>query len=137
MTPASASAKRTGWRGALIGILDAVVEAMIALGATRQSITAVIGPTISQAAYEVGPEFMDRFVDDDPDNCRFFAGGAGDKYQFDLPSFGLHRLRSAGVGHAEWTRHCTYHDADRFYSFRRATHAGEADYGRLISAIRL
>ena len=56
---------------------------------------------------------------------------------FDLPSFGLHRLRSAGIGSARWTGHCTYSDPERFFSYRRATHLGEADYGRLISVIRL
>ena len=63
--------------------------------------------------------------------------GLGDKLRFDLPSFGLQRLRQAGVGHAEWIRACTYSDPERFYSYRRTTHAGEADYGRLISVIRL
>lgn len=130
-------AAHAGWRGAVDGVLEATVEAMVALGAARGAITAVIGPTISQRAYEVGPEFFEDFIADDPDNSRFFAGGAGDRMQFDLPAFGLARLRRAGVGHAEWIRHCTYHDAERFYSYRRTTHAGEADYGRLISAIRL
>ncbi|MGH1457537.1 MAG: peptidoglycan editing factor PgeF [Paracoccaceae bacterium] len=130
-------AAHAGWRGAVDGVLEATVEAMVALGAARGAITAVIGPTISQRAYEVGPEFFEDFIADDPDNSRFFAGGAGDRMQFDLPAFGLARLRRAGVGHAEWIRHCTYHDAERFYSYRRTTHAAEADYGRLISAIRL
>jgi YfiH family protein len=130
-------AAHAGWRGALDGVLDATIEAMVALGATRSNITAVIGPTISQRAYEVGPEFMDAFVDDDPDNTRFFAQGAGDRVQFDLPAFGLHRLRTAGVGHAEWTGHCTYSDPARFYSYRRSVHNKEADYGRLIAAITL
>ena len=130
-------AAHAGWRGARDGVLEATVEAMVALGARREGISAVIGPTISQAAYEVGPEFFENFTADDPDNSRFFANGAGDRMLFDLPAFGLHRLRSAGVGHAEWTRHCTYADPARFYSYRRTTHAGEADYGRLISVIRL
>ncbi len=130
-------AAHAGWRGAVDGVLEATVEAMEALGASRANIVAVIGPTISQSAYEVGPEFFDRFRDEDPESTRFFANGPGDRLLFDLPGYGLHRLRSAGVGHAEWTRHCTYRDAARFYSYRRTTHAGEADYGRLISAIRL
>jgi copper oxidase (laccase) domain-containing protein len=71
------------------------------------------------------------------ENSRFFAQGTGDRMMFDLPSYGLHRLRSAGVGDAQWTGHCTYSDPERFYSYRRTCHAGEADYGRLISAIRL
>lgn len=130
-------AAHAGWRGALDGVLEATLEAMESLGATRENTRAVIGPSISQRAYEVGPEFLDDFLADSPENSRFFANGHEDRLQFDLPAFGLHRLRQAGVGHAEWTRHCTYSDPDRFYSYRRATHAKEADYGRLISAIRL
>lgn len=130
-------AAHAGWRGAHDGVLEATVDAMEALGARRENIAAVIGPTISQAAYEVGPEFFETFTDDDRDSARFFANGKGDRMLFDLPAYGLSRLRAAGVGHAEWTRHCTYADPARFYSFRRTTHAGEADYGRLISVIRL
>lgn len=130
-------AAHAGWRGALDGVLEATVDAMVDLGATRHQIVATIGPSISQRAYEVGPEFLDDFLADDPNNTRFFANGHGDRYQFDLPSYGLHRLRSAEIGQADWTGHCTYSDADRFFSYRRSTHAGEADYGRLISAIRL
>ena len=130
-------AAHAGWRGALDGVLEATIDAMEALGANREDICAVIGPSISQAAYEVGPEFLETFMIEDPQNSRFFANGLNGHYQFDLPAYGLHRLRSAGVGQAEWTRHCTYGDPDRFYSYRRTTHAGEADYGRLISVIRL
>lgn len=130
-------AAHAGWRGALDGILEATLDAMEGLGAKREDTTAVIGPTISQAAYEVGPEFMDRFLDEDPDNARFFANGEGDRYQFDLIGFGLHRLRSADVGEASWIGHCTYSDPERFYSYRRCVHQKEADYGRLISVIRL
>jgi YfiH family protein len=130
-------AAHAGWRGAVDGVLEATIDAMETLGADRANIAAVIGPCISQRAYEVGPEFFETFTAEDPANSRFFINGAGDRMLFDLPGFGLHRLRSAGVGHAEWTRHCTYHDPDRFFSFRRTTHAGEADYGRLISVIRL
>jgi YfiH family protein len=130
-------AAHAGWRGALNGVLEATLTAMEALGANRTSTVAIIGPCISQQAYEVGPEFLDDFVADDPDNTRFFANGADGRMQFNLPGFGLQRLRHAGVKHAEWIRHCTYRDAARFYSYRRATHAKEADYGRLISSIRL
>ena len=130
-------AAHAGWRGALSGVLSATVEAMEALGAKRGNIAAVIGPSISQRAYEVGPEFFEDFLAEDPGFSRFFAGGEGDRMQFDLPSFGLHMLREAGVGEAEWTGHCTYSDPARFYSYRRSVHRSEADYGRLISAIRL
>ncbi|MDP2081719.1 MAG: peptidoglycan editing factor PgeF [Pseudotabrizicola sp.] len=130
-------AAHAGWRGAVDGVLEATLDAMEGLGANRANITAIIGPCISQRAYEVGPEFFETFTAEDPTNSRFFINGSGDRMLFDLPGFGLHRLRAAGVGHAEWTRHCTYDDATRFFSFRRTTHAGEADYGRLISVIRL
>lgn len=130
-------AAHSGWKGAIGGVLEATVDAMVRLGAQRDRVRAVVGPAISQRAYEVGPEFLEQFLDEDPDYQRFFAGGQGDRVQFDLPSFALHRLREAGVAEAEWTGHCTYADPARFYSYRRATHAGEGDYGRLISAIRL
>ncbi|MES2914077.1 MAG: peptidoglycan editing factor PgeF [Pseudomonadota bacterium] len=130
-------AAHAGWRGAVDGVLEATLDAMETLGARRSQISAVIGPTISQAAYEVGPEFFDRFRAEDEASTRFFAKGPGDRLLFDLPGYGLHRLRAAGVAHAEWTGHCTYRDPSRFYSFRRTTHAGEADYGRLIATIRL
>lgn len=131
------AAAHAGWRGALDGVLEATVQAMEELGAKREDIRAVIGPSISQAAYEVGPEFFETFMGEDPEYGRFFASGKEDRMHFDLPGFGLFRLRRMGVGSAEWTRHCTYRDSDRFYSYRRATHEREADYGRLIAAIRL
>jgi hypothetical protein len=130
-------AAHAGWKGALNGILEATVEAMVALGASPAGIRAVIGPSISQRAYEVGPELFEDFVAEDPAAARYFAQGEGDRMQFDLPGYGLGRLRAAGVGEAEWTRHCTYSDPRRFFSYRRATHRREADYGRLLSAIRL
>lgn len=130
-------AAHAGWKGTEGGVLEATLDAMEALGADRRRTAAAIGPTISQKSYEVGPEFLERFIDEDRDNARFFAGGAGDRAMFDLPAYGLHRLRRAGIGTAAWIRHCTYSDPARFYSFRRATHHRDADYGRLISVIRL
>jgi len=130
-------AAHAGWKGARDGVMEATLDAMETLGARRGDITAVIGPCISQTAYEVGQEFFESFTDDAPEAQRFFINGNGDRHLFDLPSYGLWRLRAAGVGHAEWTRHCTYRDPARFYSYRRTTHAGEADYGRQISVIRL
>ena len=130
-------AAHAGWKGAASGVLEATVDAMEALGAKREAIRAVVGPSISQAAYEVGPELRDEFISVDPDNSRFFAKGDGDRFMFDLPGYGVHRLQSAGGGHAEWNGHCTYSDPDRFFSYRRATHAKEADYGRLIAVIKL
>jgi len=130
-------AAHAGWKGALTGVLEGTLDAMEGLGADRARIATAIGPTISQRAYEVGPEYVERFLDEDPDYGRFFAGGTGDRAMFDLPGFCLHRLREAGVGRAEWIGHCTYSDPDRFYSYRRACHRGEADYGRLVAAIAL
>jgi YfiH family protein len=130
-------AAHAGWRGALEGVLEATLEAMSGLGARTSAVRAAVGPTISQRAYEVGPEFFDRFRDEDPDYGRFFAPAAGDRLRFDLPSFVLYRLRSAGVGAAAWVGACTYSDPERFFSYRRSTHRGEPDYGRLLSAIRL
>jgi len=130
-------APHAGWKGALFGVLEATLDAMENLGAERGDITDAIGPTISQRAYEVGPEFLETFVTADSDYSRFFANSAADRYQFDLPSFGLHRLRKAGIGQVEWTGHCTYGDENLFFSYRRSVHSGQADYGRLISAICL
>lgn len=127
-------AAHAGWRGSLDGVLEATVAAMQSLGASR--IKAVIGPCISQRAYEVGWEFMESFTDEDPGYQRFFSGGPNEQPMFDLPGFGLSRLRDAGV-EAAWIGHCTYADSERFFSYRRSTHRGEADYGRLISAITL
>ena len=130
-------AAHAGWRGARDGVLEATVAAMVALGARRGDIQAAIGPTISQSAYEVGPEFLASFTASDPSAARFFTEGTGDRLQFDLTAYGLSCLRRTGVALAAWTGHCTYRDPERFYSFRRTTHLGEADYGRLISVIRL
>ena len=129
-------AAHAGWRGARDGVIGSTLAAMERLGADRGRVVAAIGPTIAQENYEVGPELLEDFVAEDPDADRFFVGGTGDRLHFDLPGYGLHRLRAAGVAHAEWVRHCTYRDPQRFFSFRRATHRQEADYGRLISVIR-
>lgn len=130
-------AAHAGWKGALDGVLEATLDAMEELGASRGNIHAVIGPCISQQAYEVSEAFFEDFIAQDPAFARFFVNGQDGKYQFDLPGFGLNRLRAAGIGSAEWTRHCTYNDPARFFSYRRTTHHKEADYGRLIAAITL
>lgn len=131
------AAAHSGWRGALAGILDSTVTAMQQLGARPERIIAVLGPTISQENYEVGPEFKERFVDADRANADFFrpSSRAG-HHLFDLPGFIFARLTRTGVA-AHSTALCTYADAERFFSYRRATHRGEADYGRLLSAITL
>lgn len=130
-------AAHAGWKGALHGVIESTVAAMEEIGASRENIHAAIGPTISQKYYEVGPEFVERFIDEDRAYARFFSSGKSGATHFDLPGFGLFRLREAGVGEAEWIRHCTYSDAERFYSYRRCFHLNQADYGRLLSAIRL
>ena len=131
------AAAHAGWRGALDGVLEATLDAMESLGATRATTQIAIGPCISQRSYEVGPDFFDTFVAEDQGNARFFANGAGDRLQFDLTGFSLARMRAAGAENVEWTGHCTYEDEDRFFSYRRSHHKKHADYGRLMSAIRL
>lgn len=131
-------AAHAGWKGALTGIVEATVRAMKGLGARRPDIVAVLGPTIAQAAYEVGPDFIARFRSEAPGFTRFLGPGARpDHAQFDLPGFVMARLRDAGIGKAADLGLCTYADPDRFYSFRRTTHRNETDYGRLISSITL
>jgi len=131
-------AAHAGWKGAFSGVLEATLEAMEALGAERARVTAVLGPTISQAAYEVGPEFVGNFTARDAGNARFFAPSARDGHaMFDLPAYIGARLARAGVGAFHDLGLCTYGDEARFFSYRRATHRSEPDYGRLISAIAL
>ena len=130
-------AAHAGWRGALAGILEAAIGAMEALGAHRQRIVAVLGPTISQVNYEVGPEVVQHFMADNGTNQGLFRPSARpDHGYFDLPGYIVSRLAAAGVT-ASSLGPCTYEDADRFFSYRRATHRGEADYGRLLSTIVL
>jgi YfiH family protein len=130
-------AAHAGWKGALHGVLEATAAGMESLGATRDNIVAVIGPSISQPNYEVGPEFRDTFIASNRDFDRFFLQGHGDRFHFDLPAFGLVQLRQSGIMSAAWTHHCTYADPKRFFSYRRSVHEKQADYGRLIAAIRL
>jgi polyphenol oxidase len=130
-------AAHAGWKGALTGVLENTIEAMIALGAGRQSIIAVLGPSISQTNYEVGPEFVARFLAEDESYSRFFMPSTREDHSmFDLPGLTVKRLQDAGVT-AECENICTYGDENRFYSYRRTTHRGEPDYGRQISAIML
>ena len=127
-----------GWKGAFTGVLETTLGAMEALGASREEITAVLGPTIGAASYEVGPEFVARFAEADADYARFFAPSPRAAHaMFDLPGFIGLRLQKAGVGRLEDLRLDTYGDPARFFSYRRTTHRGEPDYGRLVSAIAL
>jgi YfiH family protein len=128
-------AAHAGWRGALAGVTDATIAAMEELGARRENIHAAVGPCIAQPSYEVDEAFRSRFLEHDPQNARFFAEEDGGKPHFDLEAYVVHRLIAAGIGEVEALNLDTYGDADRFFSYRRATHRGEADYGRQLSAI--
>ncbi len=127
-----------GWKGALTGVTDSTIAAMVALGAKRENIIAVLGPTISQAAYEVGPEFPKPFLEQSSRNGLFFIPSTKpEHFMFDLPAYIRGRLKKMELKAVQDLALCTYSDEARFYSYRRATHRGEADYGRLISAIAL
>lgn len=127
-----------GWKGAVYGVLESTVAAMLSLGATAGGIAAVLGPTIARDSYEVGPEFRDRVVARDAGEAAFFVRSprAG-HHQFDLPGLIVHRLRGTGIGRVVDLALDTYADEARFFSYRRATHRGEPDYGRLVGAIAL
>jgi YfiH family protein len=127
-------AAHAGWRGAHGGIVEAVVAAMEALGARRERVVAAIGPAIAQASYEVAEDFRAHFTAGDE---RFFAPGRPGHFQFDLEGYVAARLTRAGVGRIEPLGLDTYADAERFYSYRRSTHAGEPAYGRQFSLITL
>ena len=132
------AAAHAGWRGALDGILESAVEGMEKLGARPERIVAAIGPTISRIAYEVGPEFVDRFTAADPENRRYFRpAGRPDHALFDLPAYIAARLKRKGLAAVADLGLCTFTDEGRFFSFRRAIRRGEQDYGRLLAAIAL
>jgi YfiH family protein len=127
-----------GWKGALAGISDATIAVMEENGARRESMTAIIGPTISRDVYEVGPDFADQFIAEASDNADFFAPSTRSRHQmFDLPGYLRRRIARQGIGQVIDMALCTYSDEDRFYSYRRATHRQEKEYGRQISAIVL
>ncbi len=127
-------AAHAGWRGAHDGVLENTLEAMEALGAQRDRTNVVIGPTIAQSSYEVDDGFKQMFGDG---ASAFFAPGRPGHWQFDLPAYIGARLRGFGAGNIVDLGLDTYEQADRFYSFRRATHRGQANYGRQISMIAL
>ncbi|TPI36188.1 peptidoglycan editing factor PgeF [Mesorhizobium sp. B3-1-9] len=130
-------AAHAGWKGAFTGVLENTILAMEGLGARRERIVAVLGPSIGPDNYEVGPEFVARFVEADADNPRYFRPSTTAGHSmFDLNQYTVDRLRKAGVT-AEGLGRCTYAEEDLFYSYRRTTHRKEADYGRQVSAIVL
>ena len=130
-------AAHAGWRGAVAGVTDQAIAAMISLGARIERIAAAIGPCIAQRNYEVDQAFAERLLDEDGANERFLIDGPRGRPHFDLEAYVARRLAAAGVLRIEAVGLDTYADADRFYSYRRATHRGEADYGRQISLIGL
>ena len=133
-------AAHAGWKGALSGIIANVIGAMESLGAQRSAIRAAIGPTISQSNYEVGPEFHARFLEENSANGRYFvpsSTGQSGHWMFDLPGYVADLVRAERVGAVQTIDACTYADPDLFFSYRRATHRREPDYGRNISAVAL
>lgn len=131
-------AAHAGWKGALGGVIDATVDMMTELGARSERISAAVGPCIGQASYEVGQEFRTAFMEAAAGNQRFFkAGERAEKFMFDLGGYVRQRLIDCGVGSAQLLGLDTYADSERFYSYRRATHKAEPDYGRMLSSIVL
>jgi YfiH family protein len=131
-------AAHAGWRGAFTGVIEATLETMERLGARRERIAAATGPMIRQQNYEVGQELVERFVAAEKDNARYFTPAARPGHaMFDLAGYVIGRLTRAGVTQIEDLGHCTYADPAQFYSYRRATHRGEPDYGQHINAISI
>jgi polyphenol oxidase len=130
-------AAHAGWRGAIGGVLERTVATMVRAGAAKSRIVAAVGPCIAQASYEVGPEFMERFLLDDAANMRFFVPGTGDRLQFDLKAFCAARLRAAGVAAVDVLADDTFTADEAFFSHRRSVKRGEPDYGRNLSVIAL
>ncbi len=130
------AAAHAGWRGAVAGIAEATVEKMLEAGAERARIVAAIGPCIGADAYEVGPEFEAELLALSPANAAFFRRAAPTaRAHFDLPAYVVARLQRLGLAHVENASVDTYENESRFFSYRRATHRRDADYGRQISAI--
>nr|WP_283938304.1 peptidoglycan editing factor PgeF [Sphingomonas brevis] len=132
-----AAAVHAGWRGATAGVTDQAIAAMLTLGAKVENISAAIGPCLARASFEVGHEFAEQLVADDPANERFFSEGPRDTPHFDLEAYLIARLAAAGVRKIEAAGLDTYELENRFYSYRRATHRNEPTYGRQISLIGL
>jgi hypothetical protein len=130
-------AAHAGWKGAIGGVIEATVAEMEQLGARCDTIVAAVGPTIARRSYEVDDSFFRRFTAEDESYERFFGAGRSGHHQFDLEGFVVARIAATGIRQIEALGLDTYSDPDRFFSYRRATHRGEADYGRQISLIAL
>ena len=128
-------AAHAGWKGALAGVTDNVLTAMEALGADRDHIACAIGPCIAQPSYEVDAGFRTRFLEADKENDRFFGPGKPGHFQFDIESYVAGRLQASGINKIGKLGLDTYVDEDRYFSYRRSCHRGEAGYGRQISLI--
>lgn len=128
-------AVHAGWSGTLGGVLENGISAMERIGARRSRIAAAVGPAISRVNYEVGAEFRERFLAEDEWSAGFFMEDEEGRLSFDLPGYGLERLRRAGVGTMEWLGKCTYGDPRHYFSYRRSCHLGQPAFGLLISAI--
>ncbi len=130
------AAAHAGWRGAFAGVLENTVEAMVNLGARKDQIVATIGPALSVANFEVGPEFYQQFIERDAKFERFFTlNETSKKYHFNLVEFAAAKLNKTGIALVESLPHCTYENESLFFSYRRNTHQSLPDYGRQISAI--
>jgi YfiH family protein len=131
-------AAHAGWRGAVNGVVEATVRRMTELGADPRRIHAAVGPCIGQRSYEVGPEFPRPFLQQNPENRRFFISSRREgHFMFDLPGYVVSRLQRLGLAAVDCTKHDTCADANLFFSYRRTTLAGERDYGRGLSVIAL
>jgi YfiH family protein len=131
-------AAHAGWKGALNGVVEATVSAMVSLGAKIEAIRAGLGPCIAQESYEVGPEFLAAFLKGDPGSQKFFVASVNQgREMFDLHGYIADRARRAGLQHFEDSGLDTYGDEARFFSYRRTTHRKEGEYGRLVAAIAL
>ncbi|MGW8201182.1 peptidoglycan editing factor PgeF [Sphingomonas bisphenolicum] len=130
-------AAHAGWKGAIGGVTDRTIDAMVALGADPARIACAIGPCIGRVSYEVGDDFAVRFAQEDAANERFFTPGRAGHCQFDIAAYVAARLAGAGVARIAMLDEDTYSQPDRFYSYRRSCHRGESDYGRQISMIAL
>lgn len=132
------AAAHSGWKGAVGGVLESTLAVMEQLGADRGNISAVLGPTISQASYEVGAEFRNIFLEHNSTNSTYFRNGRDDThFQFNLPAYVVDRLHSCGIANADWTGQCTYLEEAAYFSYRRTTHRNEPDYGRQLAAISI
>lgn len=130
-------AAHSGWKGAFGGVLENTIETMVGLGAKREAIACAIGPAIAQPSYEVGDEFRDKFLQRSAHCEGYFVPSEHGRWLFDLKAFVRDTLRESGIRDINMLENDTYIEEDAFFSFRRSTHRGEADYGRQISAIML